>query len=81
MPPLICITIVVRSQHFLMASVNVTSNVPIQRVEVIFSREINLFRPIKGPLVVNFITIIFHLPETLSIEHLLKISKNLGTLH
>ena len=41
----------------------------IQRVGGIVYHGSNLLHPIKGPIVINCYTIIFHLPDTLCIEH------------
>ena len=52
-----------------MASGNGSSIGHIKIVDVIFFHESNMFHSIRGNLVINCITISFHLPDMLSIDH------------
>ena len=66
---ILCIKIIARPHHLIMDYGNVSGIVHNKRAEGIVCHEINIFHPSKSPHVVNCITIIFHLPDTLSIEH------------
>ena len=52
-----------------MAADNVSGIEHIKIVEVIVCHESNTFQSLKGNIVINCITISFHLPDMLSIDH------------
>ena len=60
-----------------MATVNVPGIGHIQRVGGNFLHEGNIFHPIKGPIVINCSSIIFHLTDMLIIDHYLKRDKKI----